>query len=63
MLYISRMKELKLIPVIDACHLPDLVEDELVGNEISTHCGFPLFGQWLIETYGEDVKNMGTFQL
>lgn len=66
--------QLELIPLLDACDFPTDIEDELAGKDISTHyqCDilsisfesrFPLLEKWLIETYGEDVKQHSQFAI
>jgi hypothetical protein len=65
------MKQLIFEPVIDACDLPCEIADELACYEISTHYSpdyvsiwdcendkYPAFKKWLLETYGEEVKNI-----
>lgn len=68
------MKEIKLIPFLDACDFSEEVEEELCASEISTHYNndvlyisdwekyrYPLTQEWLIETYGDKIKDYKQF--
>ena len=68
-------KKLELIPSLDACDFPQHVEEELTANDIGTHYesdgvridwnddSFPILKQWLLDTYGEIVKQYDTFSI
>ena len=69
-------KDFELIPILDASDFPNDVEDELAGNEISTHYSndvlriwkweeneWPLFQQWLLDTYGEKARQYKSFAI
>jgi len=70
------MNKLKLIPYIYARDIPDDIEDKEFVNKVSTHYqddiahinwedeeDFPKFKIWLIEEYGEEVKQYKHFAI
>lgn len=70
----TKFMKIELIPLIDACDFPTAVEDELAGFEVSTHyqCdiigvefdgGYPKLEAWLVETYGEEIKQYTQFAI
>jgi len=75
----AEYKDFDLIPLLDACDFPEDVEDELAGMEISTHYqndvvgiwkwekekddSLPFFKKWLLDTYGEKVREYRFFAI
>jgi hypothetical protein len=71
------MKEIKLIPELDASEFPSEVSQELNDVDVSTHyqnevislewspddLRFPLLQAWLVETYGEAIKQYDTIAI
>lgn len=73
------MNEIKFIVELDACDFPGDVENELCDRDISTHYQneviridwdgkysknvLPLFKKWLVETYGEEIKQHSGFAI
>lgn len=71
------MKKLNLIPLLDPCDWNDTyIDDEFADKEISTHYrgetfkvwwddeeDFPALKVWLIETYGEEIKQYDKFAI
>ena len=73
------MKELVLIPELDACDFPHEVDEELVENDIGVHyesnglhfdweeCEkegrFKVTRKWLLDTYGEVVREHSSFSI
>ena len=70
------MKDLNLVPELDACDFTGEVEEEMTENDISTHYQndtmyldwsepeeMPVTKAWLIETYGEVVKEYKGFAI
>lgn len=71
------MKEqLEFIPLIQAYNFDSTIADELAIYEVNTHYNadilhidweddedFPLTKQWLIETYGEEIKKFSKFAI
>ncbi len=69
------MKNIELIPYIYAGDFSDEMLIELIDREINTHYQNDVFSidwkedkliatkQWLLETYGEVIKNYDTFAI
>lgn len=69
------MKEIKLIPLIDASDFTEEVDEEFAINEISTHYqhdlifldweedDLPVFKEWLITEYGQEIKQYKQFAI
>jgi len=67
--------KISMVPEIDASDFPKDVNDELEAEDIYTHyqCdgvgfewdedSFPLLKAWLVETYGEDIKQYTDFSI
>jgi hypothetical protein len=69
-------KPIVLIPQIHASDFPSDVEEEMIDNDINTHyqndsvyidwkddTDMPSTQEWLINTYGEEIKNYDTFSI
>lgn len=70
------MRKPNLIPMVDAGHFPNEVDNEFEDEDISTHYQsdiitldweehdyLPLFKQWLVEQYGESIKEYDSFAI
>lgn len=68
--------KIRLIPIIDAVDLSNKVEEEFEKYEVSTHYqndmvtldweeedSYPEFQKWLVEIYGEEIKQYGQFAI
>ena len=68
------MKEIKLVPELDACDFTYEINEELISNDVGIHYesngiyinwnqkdDFPVLKNWLKETYGEKIKQYSSF--
>ena len=69
------VKEIALIPVMDASYFPIEVDTELEDHEVWTHDNtnilriswdresFPEFKKWLVATYGMQIREYTSFAI
>jgi hypothetical protein len=74
-----KKKEIKLIPLLDACDFSDELEEWCDKYDITTHydskllyvnwiedndyCDYTIARKWLIENYGSNIMKYNTFAI